>query len=200
MVRGIFNFAAALSFLLCVGASVLVLRNRSSVELLAVAHGHWAGNSPLYQAGAVSLGAGDGRISVCYSRWGFNFSHVNELNPDFAGPSNPMQYRLRNPRELTFVHQQHAINDECAPCADWHGFACDAISERSNAEWVNSCGLTLPAWLLLLLTALLPARWMVRAAPHLRHPRQSIARLCVAIVDLAIDPAARPDSLASSRR
>lgn len=202
MVRGFFNIAAALSFLLCMGTGALWLRNGSSVELLAAAHGYWSGNSPRYQAGAVSLGAARGRISVCYSRWGFDFSHAVELSENFGGPSNPLQYRLRNPRDLTLLRQQRPINNACALLPDWHGFACDTTSARSNAEWVQSCGLTLPAWLLMFVTALLPARWMVRAAPRLRHPRQSITSLCVALANhFAVDPEFRStQSLAPSSR
>lgn len=183
MVGRFYNFAVALSFLLCVGTGVLSLRNGSSVELLAIAHGHWSQNAPIYHAGALSLGAGDGRISLSYSTWGFNFSHVADLMPEFGGPPNPLQYRLRNPRELTWVHQQRAISSACAPGPDWHGFACEASSARSDAQWVQSYGLTLPAWLLLLATALLPARWIAQAAPGLRHPRQSLWGLCGAIAN-----------------
>lgn len=201
MRKRFFDLAAAVSLSLCVGTSFLSLRNRSSVELLAAAYGHWVGPSSIYRACAVSLGAGGGRIAVGCSRWGFDFSHVNELTPGFGGPSNPLQYRLRNPNDLTFVDQQCAINEKHALLPDHYGFACDGSSARSNAAWVDSRALTVPAWLLMLLTSLPPARWMIKAAPHLRHPRQRLAHLCVAIVNhFAPDQTGRLDPHAGASR
>lgn len=181
MVEKLFNFAVVVSLLLCIGTGALSLRNWSSIELLAVAHGHWQEQSPIYQAGAVSLGAGEGRICISYNQWGFNFSRVNEVTSEFAGAPNPLEYRLRNPGDLAFIRQQRAMTGAAALASDWHGFAWDSNDAHSNAQWLESRALTLPAWLIMLLTSLLPVRCMVGVAPRLRNPRRVVRRVHLAL-------------------
>jgi hypothetical protein len=173
MLRRLLVDATSVSLLLCIGTGMLSMRNRTSVELIALAHGSWLADSNAYSAGALSLGAADGRIAIGYGRWGFDFSHAGKIDGAFGGPRNPMQYRLRNPGELTVIHQQRSLGGAYSVLPDWHGFAWNAKSARTAAQWEESRGLTLAAWFVMLMTALLPLGCTVVAV----RPSLYVARL-----------------------
>lgn len=177
MLRRLFVDAASVSLLLFIGTAMFWLRNRSSVELLAVARGNWPDKSRLYSARAVSFAAADGRVSLSFGHWGFDFSHPGEIDGSPVGLNNPLQYRRRNPGELSLIHQQHALGGAYALPGDWHGFKWSVTSFRNRGQWEESRGLTLPVWLILLLTAVLPAGGAIKTARRYLRGRPSRRRL-----------------------
>lgn len=181
MLRRLLVDATSISLLLCIGTAMFWLRNPTSVELLAVANGSWPDSSPRYTGRAVSFGAADGRIALCIGHWSFDFSHPEQLGRLSPGPKNPLQYRRRGPRGWALIHKQHALGGAYTLPADWHGFDWDLTSSRQGAQWEESCGLTLPAWLIMLLTAVLPAGGAVGKSrrflrEHRSGPRVSLPR------------------------